>query len=126
VKIKMRTLTFALLCLLLPPGVGRAADPFYTDLGKRLAAQGLPTLAPTTGDTEEAVLSTFEFVHLSGMANTDEVALTGLPFTRGLRLQSQSAPDQAWQHLTYKDRQLSFQITPARKSIWFAIAKPGG
>ena len=86
-----------LLSLILASGLGRAADRFFVDLSAQLTSRGLPAATPTSGDSEDKLLSSFEFVQVSGQANETEVSLSGLPFTKALRVQSQSAPDQPWQ-----------------------------
>jgi len=94
---KILTLTFTVLCLLLLPNRGHAADPFYTDINTQMTAQGLPAGTLTTGNTEDAVLSSVALLQMSGQASKDVVAFAGLPFKKGLRLESLAPPDHPWQ-----------------------------
>lgn len=89
---------FVVLLLCLLSRAGYAADPFYTNLSKQIVAQGLPVPVFATGDSEDTALSAFNLTYLSGMASKETVTVSGLPFTQGLRVRSETAPDWTWHH----------------------------
>jgi len=87
----------ALLCLISLTRMARAGDAFYANIGARLARQGLPVAASAAGASEEGTLSAFKLASLSGLASSQPVQYTGLPFTQALKVQSQTAPNRTWQ-----------------------------
>ncbi|MEJ0001485.1 MAG: hypothetical protein WDO13_21555 [Verrucomicrobiota bacterium] len=101
----MRILAFpvTVLLFLLWPGLS-SADSFYTDLGSHLTALGLPATDSTIGenggfgDSEDTALNSFWLVSTTGQASKNVVSVTGLPFEKALRVQSQTAPDETWHH----------------------------
>jgi len=51
-------------------------------------------------ENEEDIVGAFRLVAISGKAEQSEMLLTGLPFSRALRLQSVTIPVEAWQQFT--------------------------